>query len=590
MSAPVGQWRATYAPGTSLILAGPTSLVLLREPGTAQERLVNALWEQVMRSATMGELAARLAVFSIDKLPGFAALFWTSKGMRSLVRGDVTVTDPSSGNVVASGSDIQTWSESGLGNLTRVSVITGEEAEPGPVLPLVVGVAYASWVCLDASADAQVRSPQEIPEEEFEYTSPVSLAAPSRNPAASSTSPVVLSVSQDRSSTAAAAPAGDLGAAPPAPAEGPPMGSAAPSAPAEGPPMGSAAPSAPAEGPPMGSAAPSAPAEGPPMGSAAPPAPAEGPPMDSSAQAVPAEAAPMSSTVEGLPDPPTEPFEAGPLSITSEDPWGSDDDGPDTEPMPAVEDGDEQPLHVGVAVDASTDSREADVEPKSAGVADDILEADTQLMEVPIEHPAFNPQLYERQQAAATQAATPPPVAADVDDTPPTLPLSSSPRAPLAQDPSTESLIMAADCPHGHSNPPAAATCRMCGAAIAPQRPRLIHRPVLCVLQASDGTTADVDRAVLVGRAPDPDRSNFKAPRLMSVQSPGHDISRTHVEVAPEGWQVIAIDLNSTNGTVLIRPGGYERQQLAPGEHVPVQPGSVLDLGDGVSITVALPS
>ena len=548
MAAPVGHWRATYAPGTSLILAGPTSLVLLREPGTAQERLVNALWEQVMRSATMGELAARLAVFSIDKLPGFAALFWTSKGMRSLVRGDVTVTDPSSGNVVASGSDIQTWSESGLGNLTRVSVITGEEAEPGPVLPLVVGVAYASWVCLDASADAQVRSPQEIPEEEFEYTSPVSLAAPSRNPAASSTSPVVLSVSQDRSSTAAAAPAGDLAAAPAAPAEGPPVGSAAPSA------------------------------------------PAEGPPMDSSAQVVPAETAPMSSTVEGLADPPTEPFEAGPLSTTSEDPWGSDDDGPDTEPMPAVEDGDEQPLQVGLAVDRSTDSREADLESKSAGVTDDILEADTQLMEVPIEHPAFNPQLYERQQAAATQAAMPPPVAADVDDTPPTLPLSSSPRAPLAQDPSTESLIMAADCPHGHSNPPAAATCRMCGAAIAPQRPRLIHRPVLCVLQASDGTTADVDRAVLVGRAPDPDRSNFKAPRLMSVQSPGHDISRTHVEVAPEGWQVIAIDLNSTNGTVLIRPGGNERQQLAPGEHVPVQPGSVLDLGDGVSITVALPS
>jgi FHA domain len=340
----------------------------------------------------------------------------------------------------------------------------------------------------------------------------------------------------------------------------------------------------------MGSAAPAAPAEGPPMDSSAPSAPAEVPPMSSTAPAAPAEAASMSATVAGPPDLLAEPSEASPPSVTSDDPWGSDDDGPDTEPMPAVEDGDEQPLQVGLAVDRSTDSREADLESKSAGVADDILEADTQLMEVPIEHPAFDPQLHGRQQAAATQAAMPPPVATDVDDTPPTLPLSSSPRTPLPQDPSTESLIMAADCPHGHSNPPAAATCRMCGAAIAPQRPRLIHRPVLCVLQASDGTTADVDRAVLVGRAPDPDRSNFKAPRLMSVQSPGHDISRTHVEVAPEGWQVIAIDLNSTNGTVLIRPGGYERQQLAPGEHVPVQPGSVLDLGDGVSITVALPS
>src|SRR5215212_7935303 len=559
MAAPVGQWRVTYAPGTSLILAGPTSLVLLREPGTAQERLVNALWEQVMRSASMSELAARLAVFSVAKLPGFAALFWTSKGMRSLVRGDVTVTDPSSGNLIASGSDIQTWSESGLGNLTCVSIMTGEEAEPGPVLPLVVGVAYASWVCLDASEAAQVTSPQEIPEEEFEYTSPVSLVAPS-SPAASSTSPAILSLSQDGSSTATAASPSDLAAGELAAAV-----------------------------PPMSSAAPPAPGEAPPMGSVAPPTPGETPPMRPAAPPTPAEAAPMSPTVAGPPDPLTEPSEAGQPSITSEDPWGSDDDGPDTEPMPAVEDGDEQPPEASRAVDGSIDlTGEADLESTSAEpVADDILEADTQLMEVPVERPAFDPQP-GRPEAAATLAAMPPPVAAD--DTPPTLPLSTSPRTAPPQDASTESLIMAADCPHGHSNPPAAATCRMCGAAIAPQRPRLIHRPVLCVLQASDGTTADVDRAVLVGRAPDPSRSNFKAPRLMSVQSPGHDISRTHVEVAPEGWQVIATDLNSTNGTALIRPGGYERQQLAPGEHVPVQPGSVLDLGDGVSITVALPS
>jgi hypothetical protein len=571
MAAPVGQWRATYAPGTSLILAGPTSLVLLRQPAAAQERLVNALWEQVIRSATMSELAARLAVFSVDKLPGFAALFWTSKGMRSLVRGDVTVTDPSSGSVIATGSDVQTWSESALGNLTRVNVITGEETEPGPILPLVVGVAYASWVCLDASADAQVTSPQEIPEEKFEYTSPVSLVAPS-SPAASSTSPAVLSVSQDGSSTATAASPWDLATGPLAAAV-PPMGTATP---------------APAEAPPMGSVAPPAPAEAAPMSSAAPPAPAEAAPMSST---VAGSLDPLTEPSEaGPPDPLREPSEAGPPSITSEDPWGSDDDGPDTEPMPAVEDGDEQPPEVSRAVDRSIDStREADFESTSAEpVADDILEADTQLMEVPVEHPAFDPQL-GRPQASATQAAMPPPVAADVD-TPPTLPLSTSPRTPPVQDPSTESLIMAADCPYGHSNPPAAATCRMCDAPISPQRPRLIHRPVLCVLQASDGTTANVDRAVLVGRAPDADRSNFKAPRLMSVQSPGHDISRTHVEVAPEGWQVMATDLNSTNGTVLIRPGGYERQQLAPGEHVPVQPGSVLELGDGVSITVALPS
>ncbi len=81
-------------------------------------------------------------------------------------------------------------------------------------------------------------------------------------------------------------------------------------------------------------------------------------------------------------------------------------------------------------------------------------------------------------------------------------------------------------------------------------------RPVLAVLRASDGTTADVDRAVLVGRAPTGDRSTTRAPRLMTVPSPGHDISRTHLEVLPDGWEVVVTDLHSTNGTTLIGPGG----------------------------------
>ena len=58
---------------------------------------------------------------------------------------------------------------------------------------------------------------------------------------------------------------------------------------------------------------------------------------------------------------------------------GSDDDGPDTEPMPAVDD-DEQPPQVGRAVGRRIHpSGESDRELKSAGVADDMLEADTQL-------------------------------------------------------------------------------------------------------------------------------------------------------------------------------------------------------------------
>ena len=93
MIAVVGQWRATYTPGDWLVLSGPTSLVLLEPPTPEWSILVNTIWDAVVASSSLRDLAARLATFGIDRLPSFAAFFWTAEGMRSLVRGDVTVVD-----------------------------------------------------------------------------------------------------------------------------------------------------------------------------------------------------------------------------------------------------------------------------------------------------------------------------------------------------------------------------------------------------------------------------------------------------------------------------------------------------------------
>lgn len=154
---------------------------------------------------------------------------------------------------------------------------------------------------------------------------------------------------------------------------------------------------------------------------------------------------------------------------------------------------------------------------------------------------------------------------------------------------SQDSMVMAVVCPYGHSSPPNATLCRVCGAPIASQGPRLMARPALAVLRASDGSTAEVDRAVLLGRAPSAHLSSARAPRLMTVPSPSHDISRTHVEIAPEDWQIVVTDLGSTNGTVLVRPGSGEHQQLPPGEPVPAPLQSLLELGDGVTILIDFP-
>jgi hypothetical protein len=108
-----------------------------------------------------------------------------------------------------------------------------------------------------------------------------------------------------------------------------------------------------------------------------------------------------------------------------------------------------------------------------------------------------------------------------------------------------------------------------------------------------DGETVAVDRAVLVGRAPQPARSSSDgAPRLVTVASPHHEISSTHLEIRPgsgaDHGAAVVTDLGSTNGTVVVQPG-LPPEDLRPGVAVQLVPGSIVDLGDGVNIRVVSP-
>ncbi len=105
-----------------------------------------------------------------------------------------------------------------------------------------------------------------------------------------------------------------------------------------------------------------------------------------------------------------------------------------------------------------------------------------------------------------------------------------------------------------------------------------------------DGETVDVDRSVLVGRAPEASRIVTEGePRLVAVASPHQEVSSTHLEVRPGSGAdhgcAVATDLGSTNGSVVVQPG-LPPEDLRPGVTVQLVPGAVVDLGDGVSIEV----
>jgi hypothetical protein len=112
-------------------------------------------------------------------------------------------------------------------------------------------------------------------------------------------------------------------------------------------------------------------------------------------------------------------------------------------------------------------------------------------------------------------------------------------------------------------------------------------------LLISNGDVVDVDRAVVIGRAPESRRFNdTEQPKLVTVPSPHLEISSTHIEVRPgsgaDHGSAVVTDLGSTNGTLLVHPI-LGPEELSPGVAVQLIPGAIIDIGDGVTIQVASP-
>lgn len=387
----VGRWRATYTPGSWLLLCGPAAAVVLEPADPSWSDLVETLWGEVLAAESIADVAARLAWYRIDSMPSFAAFFWGPDGMRSLVRGAVVVVDADSGDVVATGEGVQTWVETGLGDLRQVRVqLPAERPEGVFPLPLVVGAVGVSAVFLDATDESALSSPQ--------------LLAPE--------TPV---------------------------------------------------------------------------------------------------AVPM---VEAEP---------GPVLETDPDPMASEP--VDFEQEPA------EPMALELPEATARTEHE---------------NAQTRMVSIP--------------DLLAEQA---------LED-------------------AAGGTVQAVICSWGHPNPPGAGRCRVCDGLVPAQPPRSVPTPVVAVLRASNGATVDVVSSVLVGRAPAPDRARVEDPAVLTVTSPSHDISRTHLEVFASGWDVGVTDLHSTNGTVLVAPDGSIRT-MDPGETAGVVLGTSLELADGISVLIDFP-
>jgi hypothetical protein len=110
--------------------------------------------------------------------------------------------------------------------------------------------------------------------------------------------------------------------------------------------------------------------------------------------------------------------------------------------------------------------------------------------------------------------------------------------------------------------------------------------PARARIALSTGDRVSLVRPVLLGRAPQASRvTSAQVPQLVTLPSPMQDISRTHAEVRMDGDDVVLTDLCSTNGVLVVRPAAAP-QRLQPGEATVLEPGVLVDLGEGITFTV----
>ena len=143
--------------------------------------------------------------------------------------------------------------------------------------------------------------------------------------------------------------------------------------------------------------------------------------------------------------------------------------------------------------------------------------------------------------------------------------------------------VRAIQCSRGHLSPAHAEVCRVCGFGLGAQDAITAPRPTLGVLALSTGDRVLLDRSIVLGRAPEvADHDAASRPHVVMVLSPENDISRTHLEVRLDGWHVLVVDLDSTNGTVVTQPG-QPPQRLRAHDPVAIEPGTTVCLADEVT-------
>jgi hypothetical protein len=159
--------------------------------------------------------------------------------------------------------------------------------------------------------------------------------------------------------------------------------------------------------------------------------------------------------------------------------------------------------------------------------------------------------------------------------------------ADLAEAPDANTYVTAVLCPSGHPNPPFTASCRVCGMSLVDLPSALVEQPAVGVFVLPSGERVPVDRLILVGRRPEHHAPvGGRPPRVVAFEQE-QEVSRNHLQVSVDGWNVSVVDTDSKYGTVVRLPG-QDAMTMQPRVPVTIVPGTDVVLADYVTMRFEL--
>ncbi|MFC9934432.1 FHA domain-containing protein [Glutamicibacter sp. NPDC127525] len=622
----------SYIPGDWYALVNNQHIVLL--PASASAEQVNVLWSNLVGKTTVEALLSELLPLyqmNIAELPNFA-LVSRDRAPHLVLRGAPEFTArTAAGDELVSGAGIATWTERKLGESKSWTLSTGSaNPEAAFALPISEGIVRVSSLEWGTEGDAAAGAPAGAASKSPATPSAPAKAAPSvMAPAAAAAKPAAAPAK-------APAPTAAKPAAAPAQAKAPAATAAKPAAapavakPTDAPAKAPAAAKEPAPAAAKPAAAPAvakpaaAPAKAP--AAAKEPVPAAAKPAAAPAQAkTPAATAAKPAAAPAPAKAPAAAKEPAPTAAKpASDPGAAapskeagDPKGPAAVLARAAKAADAAKVSAQGAGDEQTDGTATSYALPPTEVSEETQDPAQYEQEAYSEELSLGGQLLGARGAAETvydtgqgddldtiikprpgsPASSARPVEpADDEHTiirGSSVPKSSAASGLDAKDGTENSVslnefILARSCSKRHPNPPTASTCRECGERLTGQAQQ-VRKPAMGRMIVSDHGGAreyahELNRSVILGRQPSAAAiKSDTEPRLLKVESPSGDISRSHLHVHVEGWHVQLVDLGATNGTVLLREGQRPRR-LSRHQEIMLINGDVADLGDGVSI------